>query len=169
MKEWDELSLDELDTLLKNKENTIKNLKQYIMQREPEHKQVSMYNSMIDDYVDIDEDICDIFAILWKNNIMTINSCQSNYGNKIWIEFEFDSYISLIKENYLNIRKEKPSVYEFVCDNCDIKLSNDYSTDDYDNLVDDNIDDTYWCSVSIRFYKSLKNEFIEALKCAFDE
>lgn len=61
-----------------------------------QHRQVRVFNQAGGYHCTIDEGLTDVFPHLWNLGINTHNSCQDNF-NRIWIEFELESFLTLTR------------------------------------------------------------------------
>ncbi|MGA9098572.1 MAG: hypothetical protein WB392_06530 [Methanotrichaceae archaeon] len=52
-----------------------------------EHKQVIIFNSALNQMIEVDEGIAPLLKAIWNLGIATCNSCQENKPGVIWIEF----------------------------------------------------------------------------------
>lgn len=165
--EWSKLSEDELHTLLRMKEFELEELKQFIMETQKEHDTVSLTSPITGDTYEIDEEIADICTTLWSGGYHTTMSCQSNYGNNIWIQFPTDVYMKLVADAE---KYHDPTVRE-IQDLCqsERKMTPMKYHDLAYFLSDINFfntkfncfnDDSY---VSLRFCKKLHNHFLKLL------
>ncbi len=55
--------------------------------RMSEHKQVMIFNSVLNEMIEVDEGIAPLLKAIWNLGIATCNSCQENKPGIIWIEF----------------------------------------------------------------------------------
>ena len=70
------------------------------------HKQVKIYCPYYLTKIEVDEKLVELLKLVWKNNIMTGNSCQDNPLGYIWLNFigykDFDKFMSIVADK-LNI------------------------------------------------------------------
>lgn len=71
------------------------------------HTTLNLYYKVTDKMIDIDENIADLIQEIWKADIKTENSCESNVpADYIWIQFsDNDSLIKFIDIVSTNIEK----------------------------------------------------------------
>ena len=127
------------------------------------HKQVNVV--CFGDNIEVDEGIADLLQMIWKSGFMTFLSCEDNIDNCIWINFPLSDFKSILRIAY----KIKP--YDGLLDFIDNKThsvkfqwADDGYVDDTDNWINgDNLE----FDVSLRFDKSLKNEFMDLWKKTF--
>ncbi len=52
-----------------------------------EHKQMTIFNPVLNETIEVDEGIAPLLEAIWNLGISTCNSCQENKPGVIWIEF----------------------------------------------------------------------------------
>ncbi len=115
------------------------------------HKQIHVFNPFYNEIINVDEKICKLLVNLWKNDINTDNSCESNVPDDyIWISFsscdDFERFINQVI-NWLNENnpedRDRILDHEFKSFDCwDYKI-NAYDDDDYLDIT---------CSVRFPWY-----------------
>lgn len=119
----------------------------------PEHKQVSVKDNR--GYtVEVDEGMVDILKLFWDRDFDTVMSCEDNNGT-IWINF----WLSAFKEfARAAIYCQDDSLYNFLIYKCDTTILFD----------DENDEERVEFSVSVRFDKELRDEFMQCWARSFD-
>ena len=54
-----------------------------------EHETILLYNPYLSEYIEIDKEISKLINLLWKLDIVTLNSCQEIKTGIMWIQFPF--------------------------------------------------------------------------------
>ena len=110
--------------------------------------------------IKVDAGMVEILQLLWSKKVITYNSCEDNSG-RIWIQMQLNDFKRITR---LAKRKNR-DLYEFI-ENSDYGLI--FDDDGYDEDTESSVimPDISW-RVSLRFDKSLKDEFIHLWKVTF--
>lgn len=115
------------------------------------HKQVAVVNHY-GRTVKVDEGMVDILKLFWDRNINTCLSCEDNNGT-IWINFWLHDFKKFARQA---TTAQDKSLFHFLYE-CDREILFD-NDDDYDEVD---------YSVSLRFDKELKDEFLSCWDRSF--
>jgi len=53
------------------------------------HETILLYNPYLSEYIEVDKEISKLINLLWKLDIVTLNSCQEIRTGIMWIQFPF--------------------------------------------------------------------------------
>ncbi len=118
-----------------------------------DHKQVPVVDNH-GETVKVDEGIVDMLTLIWNHDIDTELSCQENTGGRIWICFPLYAFKQLGR---LAVKSKDQSLYLFLLHHCEREIIFD----------DENSEELVTFSVSLRFHKSLKQEFMDCWRRTF--